>query len=422
MGRGFIGNAQWLLWELTGNEAVKPDMYIDGCIGYWPSNLFRHRFSYRTSAGFKFDFQLSCIVERVDDAEFKRSRMLDKASHVEFMQTYCRDVVAPLLKDRAAFRFHWLGPILGVVLPRPWLTQYIRDDDGTLRPDPNGCDFATLLNSTRYQASGCSITQVMLIDRFFAHLLDENFAMLGQDAVAKAHDEEMYHNYIESVVIAAMRDGHLVREQLLREQHEQKHEGDLFTITTTMSHGDIKIAWKLATDAKLDGRLIGVKETDGFAHSVHGSMDQGTCVADSDRNGSVVEHLEPGQQRYYTFAVRTERNFSVNPFKEKIGLCYDSVIRFTVRAPSARDEEVRLKAEVAVKELREKLAPSMAERSELTEVLQKIDTFKKMSGLLDEQYRQGLAEIESMADGEDKERRREVWESLFEQLRMTYNV
>lgn len=393
--------------------------YREGHIGYWSTASIEGTYNARTLFGFRVNLKFSGVIDRLDPKEFQSAKMLDNNGPQRALDHLYRTVIQSAVSQRMVLVHSWAGGTASRSTEwlRPSLWTFFRHDDGRLRYDPNCCDFINWVNCHNVRYGGCSI-RLMLIDTDMDSCLKDNYAMLTPQEIAEALENQTFRRYHESVIVVTLKERNRIRQALAASQTDQRHQGNTYSITTLLDQGNVRISW--AFDKALVGalRLIGVSEANQFGADIYSTMARGRRIVDTATDGSIVDHLEPGQSLFYTFAIQGTRNVSINPFNPRLEYQWDDPIRFMIRVPSVRDDEERLKAEVAIKGLRSMLDEP---RTETDEVLRKINTFKSMSALLHEQHQKGIAEIESMTiDKDEKAHRREVWEAFCEQLRMTY--
>jgi hypothetical protein len=286
---------------------------------YFTAFTIERSFTAKTLLDFKVQYGLNLLVQRVDDEEFKRHRMLDDYSRQQLAEEFNEEVFLGFMNDESCF-FSIATP--SAIEPkeiyeafRTPIYQLVEDDETFAREFAkttflkDGGRFVREFAKTSFQVgvgkipftkNGCKITSGYLeVDHFPDELIEENYAMLTNEQKAAILADKDFGILDETLAVAALKR----RLEFFGGSSKQRHENnDLFVETERAGRG-LRIRWRFKK-SDIGYELLGYRKTDGFCADPWDEKNNGSLVIHADGSGEVIEFLNIGEANFYTLVMQ----------------------------------------------------------------------------------------------------------------------
>lgn len=353
-----------VIWRVFIANRDKKFEYTESNLKYWQSDHFMiyRTFTAQTLLGFKVEYDLELMTKRIDPEEFKKHRMLDEHSRNMLAEETNRESFLPYLDEHGYFfSFSVPSSIEPSNIHRSFgttLFQLVKKRDGQtfVREYADG-SFKAELHKITFRKMGCEVNlgvAYRLREGFSDYLIEENYAMLTNEQKTAILEDENFAPLEEMLAVAALKR----RLDFLGYQSNQRHEADMFSVTTERAGDAVRISWDLKENAGYD--LLGYRTTDGFHPNEYAG--NGIRVIHSSRNGETIESLRGGPANFYTLFLRSHE-------KRPDGTHHNcSLLRFQLAVPSRKETEA---LEAAIKRL-EQRKPVDPARENMAQALKKL--------------------------------------------------
>ena len=390
---------------------------------WWERGQVTEEFIAQAVGGYFVSYRLTAAMNRVDDNAFAEARMLSEGSQRAMLRQLNKERVKPhLTSHRAVLAYGWpeIDSLNVLPMPSPRPHWYLQDVDGVYRPDPNGSRFINLINTGDPLVLGGCIYRVLLIEQYATESQQmENYNMLSDEQIAQATQDWQYAKTIQAPAIAAMHDRLLALHEIEQMRTTQEHEGNLFHMRVQRVGARVAISWNLKPGFHSGEKyiLLGCRTTGGFTdNTVKASPMR---IVETERAGQTVDHPDPGQTYYYTFAVVRKNKYSIlediliDMAGQKGNQEYEtSPVRFSVYLPTLielEDESANFKItkddtnsqQAAIRQdIRRKVVERLGVRKAIQEV-----------------YEEEMARVSRIADQAQKKLEEEAVETAIDEIK-----
>ena len=296
--------------------------YREGGIGYYREFLAAGTFTAESSTGFKLQYYLALLCERVDNAEFNRALMLEQSSKARLAASYNREYFQPFLEQNACF--FTFGATQGGdshAFALCVLRQLVCEKDKlffkTILPGDLVYDLLRPAPKYRNYGSETVLTEFRIV--ISKDIIEENYAMLTDEQKRVLLANKEYIAREERLAVALLK-----RRLDFFDSNEQRHETDELLIETAKAGRGVRIKWRFKSNAPANYVLQGYRNTGGFFHDELDDKNNGALVVHSRKSDETVELLDEDTAYFYTFYLRSEERDTDG---EYIGV---SPIRFQV--------------------------------------------------------------------------------------------
>ncbi len=309
--------------------------YREGCIDFWRNNSLYPVFKGRTLAGFKINYKVTLHIDRVNNAEFIASRMLEEKQIDTLTQEFNEDFLRWMRETKRHFYLDMLNGIGDVI--------HITDD-GIIEDEINCSSTTKAFNKHGFVKHGCRVRLILCdvwIDENDEALIGENCDMIDEDTKKSLEDQLGLRKRQETWTVILMQE--LIKIQKAWKKQIQlganrTYTGKWIEVQIENQGNEVVLRWKYKQPSD-SGKfhLRGFRKEGAFALA-QDDESQGALVIDCWGPDWRVEHLETGKTYYYTMKISYLGN------KKDSIECEQEVIRFEITTPnmSVDDFEQRL--------------------------------------------------------------------------------
>jgi hypothetical protein len=276
---------------------LKDDPYFTGPNAHITQWALDDWFPAKTTQGYHLKYRVSCWVTRVDDAAFRKARMLEEPNQKALFSWWHETVFLPeFRRTKSAFMF-FFGKWMAA---NPWLTRINGEGSSKwIGGDPNCCDFIREVRAKTVEKNGCVLRLLSLETALDESLIEENYRMFVIRNVSSVENSADYRELEESLAVALRHKKLMLERELLLAESEQKHESKSISIQTRRVGQMMEMQWNIPERSSY--RLRGYRrEGGGFSPTID-TLTGGTLVVDTTRRDKSVQHLKEGVEYFFTF-------------------------------------------------------------------------------------------------------------------------
>lgn len=388
-------------------ESSKRDPYTEGPKAHLTGFGITGSYVAQTNSGYMVNYDLTCTFRKTNPVEFKRVRMLEKKSQLEFLGLVNRKTIVPALqRNEGAIR---LLPELG---GGPCLCRIIEEDGiRYVSADLNCSDLNRELESSTISSHGCTLDRIYFKfpDEISPECIDLNY-----DHMNKLYAEKSLENSAEFI---AHRDAALMfvakqklelRRKFSPAEIDETHKANSFDVSIRGVGKAAKLAWRFF-------RSITDDETIRIFHSTGEDVRRGqdwACLAESKHDGSIVLRFDPGSKHSFRVQLKDDSSQSGADTQDT-----DEEISFTYHVPT-KEEIADYDALLSSIFKQEPTATKDAGELKIEKVLSELRTFVEFEASITQFEKQFTAQILANPEysEEEKEQKIERLKLMIEQL------